>query len=220
MGFQSYIEQPARPSHPERNRDLQSLSSLDNTPLTLCGRSSGVEHNLAKVGVEGSNPFARSSELQGFPWFPGFICGLSGAFTDRVVPILQDRGMFRREYKHDALRSHLGLLFPMRDKRKQPVFEKSGAKTFVIWAGGGETTTAQFKNVFCFFFPKKKRFLPCYYFRPAARMAESERVGVSASGSTRQWRIAGFFAATARSKAGQNSSVLSTRSPCPPKALA
>jgi hypothetical protein len=29
------------------------------TPLG-CGCSSGVEHNLAKVGVEGSNPFARS----------------------------------------------------------------------------------------------------------------------------------------------------------------
>ena len=29
------------------------------------GRSSGVEHNLAKVGVEGSNPFARSKFLQG-----------------------------------------------------------------------------------------------------------------------------------------------------------
>ena len=28
-----------------------------------CGCSSGVEHNLAKVGVEGSNPFARSSLL-------------------------------------------------------------------------------------------------------------------------------------------------------------
>ena len=27
------------------------------------GRSSGVEHNLAKVGVEGSNPFARSNEI-------------------------------------------------------------------------------------------------------------------------------------------------------------
>jgi hypothetical protein len=25
-----------------------------------CGCSSGVEHDLAKVGVEGSNPFARS----------------------------------------------------------------------------------------------------------------------------------------------------------------
>ncbi len=28
--------------------------------LDVGGRSSGVEHNLAKVGVEGSNPFARS----------------------------------------------------------------------------------------------------------------------------------------------------------------
>ena len=27
----------------------------------MSGRSSGVEHDLAKVGVEGSNPFARSS---------------------------------------------------------------------------------------------------------------------------------------------------------------
>ena len=27
------------------------------------GRSSGVEHDLAKVGVEGSNPFARSISL-------------------------------------------------------------------------------------------------------------------------------------------------------------
>ena len=29
------------------------------------GRSSGVEHNLAKVGVEGSNPFARSNKSKG-----------------------------------------------------------------------------------------------------------------------------------------------------------
>ena len=29
------------------------------------GRSSGVEHNLAKVGVEGSNPFARSNHFNG-----------------------------------------------------------------------------------------------------------------------------------------------------------
>lgn len=29
----------------------------------MSGCSSGVEHNLAKVGVEGSNPFARSNSL-------------------------------------------------------------------------------------------------------------------------------------------------------------
>ena len=33
-------------------------------PDRQSGRSSGVEHNLAKVGVEGSNPFARSSFLR------------------------------------------------------------------------------------------------------------------------------------------------------------
>ena len=31
-----------------------------------CGCSSGVEHNLAKVGVEGSNPFARSKMFKDF----------------------------------------------------------------------------------------------------------------------------------------------------------
>ena len=31
--------------------------------IKFSGRSSGVEHNLAKVGVEGSNPFARSNQI-------------------------------------------------------------------------------------------------------------------------------------------------------------
>src|ERR1700739_2734151 len=35
-------------------------SRLERAPWPERGRSSGVEHNLAKVGVEGSNPFARS----------------------------------------------------------------------------------------------------------------------------------------------------------------
>lgn len=40
---------------------LPSRTNLSNSAFTERGRSSGVEHNLAKVGVEGSNPFARSS---------------------------------------------------------------------------------------------------------------------------------------------------------------
>ena len=39
-----------------RRRDRFKRTGRDG-----CGCSSGVEHNLAKVGVEGSNPFARSS---------------------------------------------------------------------------------------------------------------------------------------------------------------
>src|SRR6202043_1482873 len=48
---------------------------LGRLTLLGCGCSSGVEHNLAKVGVEGSNPFARSKNSQSpqkaprpFPW--------------------------------------------------------------------------------------------------------------------------------------------------------
>jgi hypothetical protein len=36
------------------------VPALGRLTLLGCGCSSGVEHNLAKVGVEGSNPFARS----------------------------------------------------------------------------------------------------------------------------------------------------------------
>ncbi len=42
------------------------------------GRSSGVEHNLAKVGVEGSNPFARSSSVTSLPSEAGAIPNLRG----------------------------------------------------------------------------------------------------------------------------------------------
>src|SRR3954451_5400876 len=38
-----------------------------------CGCSSGVEHDLAKVGVEGSNPFARSKQ-------PSIKSGFLGLF--------------------------------------------------------------------------------------------------------------------------------------------
>jgi FMN-dependent oxidoreductase (nitrilotriacetate monooxygenase family) len=33
-------------------------------------------------------------------------------FRERVVPILQERGLFRTEYEHDTLRGHLGLPIP------------------------------------------------------------------------------------------------------------
>ena len=46
----------------------------------------------------------------------GFIVGgshkASREFVAKVVPILQERGVFRREYEHDTLRGNLGLPFP------------------------------------------------------------------------------------------------------------
>ncbi len=40
-----------------------------------CGCSSGVEHDLAKVGVEGSNPFARSKFSLSFEKKKGALSG-------------------------------------------------------------------------------------------------------------------------------------------------
>ncbi len=52
------------------------------------GRSSGVEHNLAKVGVEGSNPFARSSFLYGNQWISGLRAAFSLETTPSVKPVV------------------------------------------------------------------------------------------------------------------------------------
>jgi hypothetical protein len=38
--------------------------------------------------------------------------------------------------------------------------KKAAQKLLRIWAAGAETSTAQFKKAFCFFFSKKKPFLP------------------------------------------------------------
>ena len=60
------------PNGAPRKRPLQTAGPFVSsaTPVTPAalerGRSSGVEHNLAKVGVEGSNPFARSRFCKSF----------------------------------------------------------------------------------------------------------------------------------------------------------
>jgi hypothetical protein len=47
--------------------------------------------------------------VDGFNLMPDvFPSGLE-LFVDHVVPILRDRGLFRREYTHATLRGHLGL---------------------------------------------------------------------------------------------------------------
>ena len=43
-----------------------------------------------------------------FPYFPGSI----DTFVDRVIPLLQARGLFRHEYEGRTLRENLGLPRP------------------------------------------------------------------------------------------------------------
>ena len=43
---------------------------------------------------------------------PPFFPGQFDFFVDRVVPILQERGLFRADYSGTTLRNHLGLERP------------------------------------------------------------------------------------------------------------
>ncbi len=65
---------------------LQSVPTVvEAAPSTERGRSSGVEHNLAKVGVEGSNPFARSSRSSTINVCPNAVRAMRGGVRDRVT---------------------------------------------------------------------------------------------------------------------------------------
>lgn len=52
----------------------------------------------------------------GFNVMPAVLPSGLEAFVDHVVPILQERGLFRREYAGPTLRDHYGLPVPSRDQ--------------------------------------------------------------------------------------------------------
>ncbi|MER6524997.1 NtaA/DmoA family FMN-dependent monooxygenase [Streptomyces sp. NPDC001508] len=58
--------------------------------------------------------FVRRDAADGFVLVPHVVPGALEEFVDRVVPLLQERGAFRTEYRGTTLRSHLGLGAPAR----------------------------------------------------------------------------------------------------------
>jgi alkanesulfonate monooxygenase SsuD/methylene tetrahydromethanopterin reductase-like flavin-dependent oxidoreductase (luciferase family) len=54
----------------------------------------------------------RSGAADGFNVMPPFFPGQFDSFVDLVVPVLQERGLFRADYTGTTLREHLGLERP------------------------------------------------------------------------------------------------------------
>ena len=69
----------------------------------MSGRSSGVEHNLAKVGVEGSNPFARSNYFNVLSG--GALAAKGGILACGFISLLI--GMLAEDGGNSALKSAL-----------------------------------------------------------------------------------------------------------------
>jgi FMN-dependent oxidoreductase (nitrilotriacetate monooxygenase family) len=103
-------------SKSQRERMID-LARTQNLTIRQLAQKAGSYSGLAFVGTpssiademeqwlveEGSDGFNVM-----FPWLPG---GLD-AFVDRVVPELQRRGIFRKDYEGTTLRDHLGLARP------------------------------------------------------------------------------------------------------------
>jgi len=87
-------------------RDLYNLNAAARGHWVLCGSPETIadtlEHWFNERAADGFNVMP--------PWFHDNF----DDFVDMVVPILQERGLFRRGYQGTTLRDHLGLVRPER----------------------------------------------------------------------------------------------------------
>jgi hypothetical protein len=94
-----------------------------------CGCSSGVEHDLAKVGVEGSNPFARSNFLR---MSAIFGAAPQGASAQCVIAANLNAGRLACRFNYFGRRS-LSALPPLDLLPKLELERASIAETFGAW---------------------------------------------------------------------------------------
>ncbi len=71
----------------------------------MCPRLVGTAKDIAEQMAE----ITMSGAADGFVVSPAFLPDTFGEFVEHVVPVLQDKGLFRREYESKTLRDHLGF---------------------------------------------------------------------------------------------------------------
>ena len=82
-------------------RDLYNLTAAARGHWVLCGTPQRIADTLEEWFIE------RAAD--GFNILPAWFPGAFSDFVDRVVPELQRRGLFRRDYQGTTLREHFGL---------------------------------------------------------------------------------------------------------------
>ncbi|MEC0246470.1 LLM class flavin-dependent oxidoreductase [Paenibacillus chitinolyticus] len=96
----------------EKNLTLRQVALQAATPK---GRFVGTPEKVADLIQE----YFEAGAVDGFMLSAAVPTGLED-FVDHVVPILQQRGIFRTEYESDTLRGNLGLPVPANRYTKQP----------------------------------------------------------------------------------------------------
>ncbi|MCM3922224.1 NtaA/DmoA family FMN-dependent monooxygenase [Frankia sp. AiPs1] len=84
--------------------------SLREVVIEVTGRQSFI--GSAATVAETINRFVQQDASDGFILVPHIVPGGLDEFADQVVPLLQERGVFRSDYTGTTLREHLGLELP------------------------------------------------------------------------------------------------------------
>ena len=82
-------------------RDLYNLTAAARGHWVVCGTPATLADTLEEWFTGGA--------ADGFNILPAWFPGAFADFVDRVVPELQRRGLFRRDYAGTTLRDHFGL---------------------------------------------------------------------------------------------------------------
>jgi len=98
-------------------REKMTLRDLYN--ITAAARGHWVIYGTPQKIADVFEDWFTSGMADGFVIMPAYFPGAFDAFVDRVVPELQRRGLFRREYSGTTLRDHLGLARPERATQRK-----------------------------------------------------------------------------------------------------
>ncbi len=82
-------------------RDLYNLTAAARGHWVICGTPQTIADTLQEWFTEGA--------ADGFNILPAYFPGAFAEFVDLVVPELQRRGLYRRDYQGTTLRDHFGL---------------------------------------------------------------------------------------------------------------
>ncbi|MFC5703908.1 LLM class flavin-dependent oxidoreductase [Cohnella faecalis] len=109
--FTEFIKKEAK----EKNLTLRQVALAVATPRSIF---TGTPVQVADIVQQ----WFEAGAADGFIISPENLPTSLEDFVEHVVPILQQRGLFRAEYEHDTLRGHLGLKIPENRYAKETVY--------------------------------------------------------------------------------------------------
>ena len=85
-------------------RDLHNLPGAARGHWVICATARTIANTLEL--------WFREYAADGFNILPPYFPGAFDDFVNQVIPILQEQGLFRRNYAGTTLGNHLGLAHP------------------------------------------------------------------------------------------------------------